>query len=88
MNRLWLVMLIVSLLLLAAVVIRNKLSWRWLRRFALHLVAAAAALYILNYSGIISGMEVPLNPATIGTVVLLGLPGILLVLGLQWTLFQ
>jgi len=73
--------------MLAVVVMRNRLSSLWLRRFALHLVAAAVVLYLLNYSGLIPGMEVPLNPATIGMVVLLGLPGIMLVLGLQWTLF-
>ncbi|NBD27027.1 pro-sigmaK processing inhibitor BofA family protein [Paenibacillus glycinis] len=87
MKTIWLVSLIASSLLLIMVVVRNRMSFRWLRRFALHLVAAALALYLLNYSGVISGFEVPLNPATIGTVVLLGLPGIALVLGLQMTLF-
>ncbi|MBW7457594.1 pro-sigmaK processing inhibitor BofA family protein [Paenibacillus sepulcri] len=87
MQTIWLVLLIVSSLLLAVMILRNKISWLWFRRFALHLTAAAVVLYLLNYSGLISGFEVPLNPATIGTVVLLGLPGIMLVLGLQWTLF-
>ncbi|QYR21562.1 pro-sigmaK processing inhibitor BofA family protein [Paenibacillus sp. sptzw28] len=87
MKMIWLAVLVVSSLLLAGVIFRNKLSLGWLRRFALHLIAAALALYLLNYSGLISGYEVPLNPTTIGTVILLGLPGILLVLGLQWVLF-
>ena len=87
MKTVWIAVLTVSLLLLIAVVLRSKLSWTWLRRFSLHLVIAAVALYLLNYSGVISGFEVPLNPATIGTVVLLGLPGIMLILGLKLTLF-
>ncbi|MBM7567669.1 pro-sigmaK processing inhibitor BofA family protein [Paenibacillus sacheonensis] len=87
MKSVWMIILLASSLLLLTVVIRNRLSFRWIRRFALHLVAAALALYVLNYSGVISGFEVPLNPATIGTVVLLGLPGIALVLGLQVALF-
>jgi inhibitor of the pro-sigma K processing machinery len=87
MKTVWMVSLLASSLLLIVVVLRNRLSFRWLRRFALHLVAAALALYVLNYSGVISGFEVPLNPTTIGTVVLLGLPGIALVLGLQTVLF-
>jgi inhibitor of the pro-sigma K processing machinery len=87
MKTVWLGILILSSVLLVAIVLRSKLSWSWLRRLALHLVAAAVALYLLNYSGLVSGFEVPLNPATIGTVVLLGLPGILLVLGLKMTLF-
>ncbi|MFC4811956.1 pro-sigmaK processing inhibitor BofA family protein [Paenibacillus sp. GCM10023250] len=87
MKSVWMITLIASAMLLLVVVVRNRLSFRWLRRFALHLVAAALVLYLLNYSGVVTGFEVPLNPATIGTVVLLGLPGIALVLGLQVTLF-
>ncbi|QHW31971.1 pro-sigmaK processing inhibitor BofA [Paenibacillus rhizovicinus] len=87
MKTIWMVSLLASSVLLILVVVRNRLSFRWLRRFGLHLVAAALVLYILNYSGVIPGFEVPLNPATIGTVVLLGLPGIALVLGLQMVLF-
>ncbi|UVI30560.1 pro-sigmaK processing inhibitor BofA family protein [Paenibacillus spongiae] len=87
MKTIWLVCLIVSSLFLIGVVFRQKLSWSWIKLFALQLVAAALALYLLNYSGIISGLEVPLNPVTIGTVVLLGIPGIALVLGLQGVLF-
>ncbi|SEO85181.1 pro-sigmaK processing inhibitor BofA family protein [Paenibacillus sp. OV219] len=87
MKTVWMVSLIVSSLLLFVVMFRNKLPLQWVRRFALHLIAAALVLYVLNFSGLISGMEVPLNPMTIGTVVLLGLPGIMLVLGLQMTLF-
>ncbi|MBB3114642.1 inhibitor of the pro-sigma K processing machinery [Paenibacillus phyllosphaerae] len=83
MKTVWLGLLIVSSALLIGVVLRQKLSWQWTKRFALHLVAAAVALYLLNYSGVISGYSVPLNPMTIGTVVLLGLPGIALILGLQ-----
>ncbi|AZN39122.1 pro-sigmaK processing inhibitor BofA family protein [Paenibacillus albus] len=87
MKTVWLVSLIVSSLLLLGVMFRNKLPLQWVRRFSLHLIAAALVLYVLNFSGLVTGMEVPLNPATIGTVVLLGLPGIMLVLGLQMTLF-
>ncbi|MFC5651920.1 pro-sigmaK processing inhibitor BofA family protein [Paenibacillus solisilvae] len=83
----WLIILIASSLLLVGIILRNKLSWSWIKRFSLHLVVAAMALYLLNYSGIVHGFEVPLNPTTIGTVVLLGLPGIILMLGLQHVLF-
>jgi inhibitor of the pro-sigma K processing machinery len=70
--------------MLVAVVLRNKLSWGWLRGFMLHLVLAAALLYVLNYSELVPGMYIPLNPVTIGTVVTLGVPGIALIAGLQW----
>jgi inhibitor of the pro-sigma K processing machinery len=84
MKIIWLTMLIVSSLLLLSILIRSRLSWGWLRAFALHLVLAAAFLYVLNYSGLITGLYIPLNPATIGTVVALGAPGVALLAGLQW----
>jgi inhibitor of the pro-sigma K processing machinery len=84
MKVVWLSVFIVSSLLLAAALLRNKLSWGMLRGFALHLVLAAALLYVLNYSGVVPGMYIPLNPVTIGTVLTLGVPGIALIVGLQW----
>ncbi|WP_053373261.1 pro-sigmaK processing inhibitor BofA family protein [Paenibacillus sp. FJAT-27812] len=84
MKVIWLSVFIVSSLLLAVVLLRNKLSWGMLRGFALHLVLAAALLYVLNYSGVVPGMYIPLNPITIGTVLTLGVPGIALIVGLQW----
>ncbi|MBH5319865.1 pro-sigmaK processing inhibitor BofA family protein [Paenibacillus sp. GSMTC-2017] len=84
MKTVWLSMLVGSSVLLLWVLFRNKLSWSWLRGFALHLVAAAGLLYLLNYVGVIPGLYIPLNPITIGTVVVLGVPGVALMAGLQW----
>lgn len=84
MKSIWLTIFIVCSVLLVAVIMRNKLSWHWLRGFALHLVAAAALLYLLNYTEVVPGMYIPLNPITIGTVVALGIPGVALMAGLQW----
>lgn len=84
MKVVWMSMLIVSSLLLVWILLRQKLSWGWLRGFALHLVAAAAALYLLNYSGLVPGLYVPLNPVTVGAVVVLGAPGVALMAGIQW----
>ncbi|WP_028609464.1 pro-sigmaK processing inhibitor BofA family protein [Paenibacillus harenae] len=84
MRVLWLTVFIISSVLLIAVVLRNKLSWGWLRSFSLHLILAAALLYVLNYSGVVKGMYIPLNPITIGTVVALGIPGLALIAGVQW----
>jgi len=84
MNEFWLGLLAVSVTLLVAVLIRSKLSWSWVSRLGLQLVAAALVLYVLNYSGIVSGLQIPLNPITIATVIMLGVPGIFLILGLQW----
>ncbi|CAM4394577.1 pro-sigmaK processing inhibitor BofA family protein [Paenibacillus alkaliterrae] len=84
MRAVWLSIFIASSVLLIAVVLRNKLSWSWLRGFSLHLVLAAALLYVLNYSNLIPDMYIPINPVTIGTVVTLGIPGVALIVGLQW----
>jgi inhibitor of the pro-sigma K processing machinery len=72
-----------SLTALIIVLIRNRMSWSWLTRFGLQIVAAILLLYVLNYSGFISGFHIPLNPTTIAAVMLLGVPGILLILALQ-----
>ena len=84
MKAVWLSMFIASSILLIAVILRNKLSWGWLRGFALHLILAAGLLYLLNYSELVPGIYIPLNPITIGTVLTLGVPGVALIVGLQW----
>jgi inhibitor of the pro-sigma K processing machinery len=86
MKTFWLVLLVASAAALAFVLLRRNVPKGWLMRFGIHLVLAALALYALNFSDWMTGAYVPLNPFTIGTVALLGLPGIGLVLGLQWTL--
>ncbi|RED54992.1 pro-sigmaK processing inhibitor BofA family protein [Cohnella lupini] len=86
MKTFWLVLLIVSCVSLGYVLLRQSVPKGWLMRFSLHLIVAAMAIYALNFSGWITGWYVPLNPFTIGAVALLGLPGIGLVLGLQWTM--
>lgn len=86
MKTFWLIMLGASSILLAFVLLKQKLPKGWLTRFGVHLVVSAMAIYALNYSGWITGMYIPLNPATIGTVTLLGLPGIALIAGIQWAL--
>jgi len=82
----WLLTLIVSSVLLAGLLLRRKLPKGWLTGFGANLVLSAMAIYALNYSGWITGLYIPLNPATIGTVTLLGLPGIALIAAVQWTL--
>jgi SigmaK-factor processing regulatory protein BofA. len=86
MKTFWLVLLIASGVSLAFVLLRRNVPKGWFMRFSVHLVLAAVALYALNFSGWVTGWYVPLNPFTIGTVALLGVPGIGLVLGLQWSL--
>jgi inhibitor of the pro-sigma K processing machinery len=79
--------LIGSGILLALIVFRKKLGWTWLSLFGTHLILAALGIYIVNFSGLLTEIHIPLNPATIGAVTVLGLPGVLMLLGLKITLF-
>lgn len=88
MKTVWLIVLVVSSVLLGALVIKRNLPKGWLARFGAHLILAAMGIYLLNYSGWLTGLYIPLNPLTIGAVSLLGLPGIALIAGLQWTLLS
>ncbi|MNI91366.1 SigmaK-factor processing regulatory protein BofA [compost metagenome] len=47
---------------------------------------AALGIYVVNFSGLLTEVYIPLNPATIGTVLVLGLPGVVLLLGLKLTM--
>ena len=82
----WSILFAGSLSALLFVLVRHRISWGGLTRFGLHIAAAALVLYLLNGSGLIPGFHVPLNPSTMAAVMLLGVPGILLILGLQWSL--
>ncbi|GGG09603.1 hypothetical protein GCM10010912_62590 [Paenibacillus albidus] len=75
-----------SLIMLLLIVFRKRIGWSWLSLFGTHLVLAAAGIYLVNFSGLLTEVYIPLNPATIGTVTILGLPGVLLLLGLKITL--
>lgn len=83
MKIVWLSILIVSSLLLIGILLRNKLSWGWLKGFALHMVMAAGLLYLVNELAIVEGLHIPLNPITISTAVVLGVPGVLMMAGVQ-----
>jgi len=79
--------LVASLLALVIVLFRKRLGLTIFTSIGIHVVFAAAGIYVVNYSGWITGTYIPLNPATIGTVTVLGLPGVGLLLGLKISLF-
>ncbi|OXM14713.1 pro-sigmaK processing inhibitor BofA family protein [Paenibacillus herberti] len=83
MKWIWLSMLSLSSILLVITLVRSRMSWSWFSRFALHLTAAAVGIYLLNGTGLLPGSEIPLNPATISTAVVLGLPGVAVLAGIQ-----
>ncbi|MGV2794862.1 pro-sigmaK processing inhibitor BofA [Clostridium perfringens] len=78
--------LIVSLISLLYITISRRLGFAWLTRLGLHVVLAALGLYLVNFSGIATEAYIPLNPVTVTTVLVLGLPRVGLLLGLKLTM--
>lgn len=75
-----------SLLALLFILIRQRMTRAWFVRFGLHMALAALVIYGLNELGWIGGVHIPLNPTTIAAVTVLGVPGIMLIAGLQTVL--
>ncbi|PPQ52044.1 pro-sigmaK processing inhibitor BofA [Paenibacillus peoriae] len=82
----WLV-LIACVGMLLFLIIKKRLGIGWFVVFGAHMGLAAMALYVINYSGWITQVYIPINPVTMGAVTILGLPGIVLLLGLKTVLF-
>lgn len=78
--------LIGSLLLLGYIIFSRRLGFAWLTRLGLHIVLAALGIYVVNFSGLLTETYIPMNPVTISTVLILGLPGVGLLLGLKLTM--
>ncbi|RUT27988.1 pro-sigmaK processing inhibitor BofA [Paenibacillus zeisoli] len=86
MRLLFTAILVVALILIIYIWITRKLGFAWLTRLGMHIVVAALAIYIVNFSGVMPELYVPLNPITVSTVLLLGLPGVALLVGIKLTL--
>jgi inhibitor of the pro-sigma K processing machinery len=74
-------------LLLALVLLRNRSAFQWLGYACLHVAFASILLYILNLFSTYTHLELPLNAVTIGTVSVLGIPGLMALAALKlWVL--
>lgn len=79
--------LVLSIVSLSLIVFRKKLGFGWISLFGAHLVLAALGIYVVNFSGLLTQVYIPLNPVTIGAVTILGLPGVVMLFGLKIILF-
>lgn len=77
---------VVSLVLLLYILFSRKVGLVWLSRLGLHIVLAALGIYVINFSGLLTEAYIPLNPVTLSTVLVLGLPGVALLVGLKLTM--
>lgn len=87
MHMLWMGLLIVSSFLLLLTLIRQKWSWRWLGYAVMHVVVAAFLLYFVNLVGSHYDFKIPVNIPTVATTLILGVPGIMMLVGLKLVLF-
>lgn len=83
MNAIWLVVFIGSALGLSLVLLRRPLSRISLKKVIVHWVLAATALFLLQAFELTQAYALPINPLTIGTTAVLGIPGLALLVGIQ-----
>ncbi|MFD2673405.1 pro-sigmaK processing inhibitor BofA family protein [Marinicrinis sediminis] len=81
--NLWLLTLLLSILALIIVIIRKHLSPKIITYTISNISLAAIILYVINHMGLLGDMQIAINFYTIGTIVLLGIPGLCLLLGIQ-----
>ncbi|WP_084224651.1 pro-sigmaK processing inhibitor BofA family protein [Paenibacillus pectinilyticus] len=81
----WGVMILSSLMLLL-IVFRSRSGGRVVASLGLNVVVAAFLLYVLNLVSSYTHVELPINTATLGTATLLGIPGVMLLVGVKLAL--
>lgn len=85
-KMIWLIILIASSVALLIVLLKNHISRLSLKKVIVHWILAATLLFLLNYFEVTEQLAVPINPLTIGTTAVLGLPGLGLLIGTQYLL--
>lgn len=81
------VVLILSTVILLFILFRSNRMLEQIGKLCLHAAMTICALYALNLLSGYTQLEIPFNAVTVGTVALLGIPGIGLLAALQlWVL--
>jgi inhibitor of the pro-sigma K processing machinery len=83
----WWSLLLSSSGLLVYTMLRHKYSLQWMGIMGLNLVAAAIVLFLINWLGAPSEFHIAINEGTIITIAILGIPGVVLLIGLKLLLF-
>lgn len=82
----WLILFITSVILLAIILIRSRIDYRWFGYALLHLVLAAIGLYLINGTDWTGDFNIPINIYTLLTIAILGIPGLILLIMVKLTL--
>ncbi|MFH5186725.1 pro-sigmaK processing inhibitor BofA family protein [Paenibacillus sp. TAB 01] len=72
-----------STLLLIITLLRHRFAFQWMGYWCLNVAFAAFLLYLLNLFVPYTHVEVPLNATTVGTVSILGIPGLVMLAALK-----
>lgn len=78
MGAIWMVLFLVSFLLLLLVILRSKGGLQALGYVAMNIVIAAFLLYFIDLFSEYTQFRLPINPATVLTIGILGVPGLML----------
>ncbi|MCR8636142.1 MULTISPECIES: pro-sigmaK processing inhibitor BofA family protein [Paenibacillus] len=73
----------ISGILLVFTLFRHRFAFNWIGYLCLNVAIAAFLLYIVNLLGPYTRVEVPINATTVGTVSVLGVPGLLLLVAVK-----
>ncbi|ANE45888.1 hypothetical protein SY83_05820 [Paenibacillus swuensis] len=86
MSYAWVILLVSSLSLLGIVLLKTRGWMQFVKYAALNLVVAGFVLYFLRFLDV-EFLNIAINPYTIFTLGVLGLPGLGLLVALNYTLF-
>ncbi|MEW9699213.1 pro-sigmaK processing inhibitor BofA family protein [Paenibacillus sp. SI8] len=78
-------LLALSSLMLVIILFRNRRAGRWLSAIGLNIAFAAFILYVMSLLSAYTNVELPINTATLATVTVLGVPGVLMLICLKLT---
>lgn len=76
MNSLWLGIFVVAVCALAYVLFRPRITTGSMIRFVTNIVIAGMIVYTIQLTGLLGGVEIPLNIPNVLIAGLLGLPGL------------
>jgi inhibitor of the pro-sigma K processing machinery len=79
----WMIVFAVSVILLAVVLLRSKGAFHALGYIAVNIVIAVFLLYFIGFFEAYTGFRLPINPATVLTVGILGVPGLMLLVAVR-----
>lgn len=86
MQMVWWGVFILSVSSLVLVVLRNRAAGAWLMTMVLHMIVAAMLLYFVNGFGAAYDFRIPINASTVGTIGVLGIPGLAMLVAMKLVL--